>query len=58
MNELMVRVFENEEFGKIRTIVEDGEVLFCGTDVAAALGYTNPRKAVREHTKGGTKRPC
>ena len=56
MNELMTRVFENEEFGSVRTIVENGEVLFCGADVAAALGYTNPRKAVREHTKGGTKR--
>ena len=56
MNELMTRVFENEEFGQVRTIVENGEVLFCGLDVAVALGYTNPRKAIRDHTKGGTKR--
>ena len=28
MNELMTRVFENEEFGQVRTIVENGEVLF------------------------------
>ena len=39
MNELMTRVFENEEFGQVRTIVENGEVLFCSADVAKALGY-------------------
>ena len=55
MSEL--RIFENPSFGSIRTDVdENGKVLFCGTDVASALGYTNPRKAVRDHTKGGTKR--
>lgn len=54
MNEM--RIFENEQFGKVRIIEEDGKVLFCGTDVAVALGYTNPRKAVRDHTRGGTKR--
>ena len=36
MNELMV--FDNPEFGEIRTIEEDGKVLFCAKDVAAALG--------------------
>lgn len=45
-----VQIFENEQFGKVRIIEEDGKVLFCGTDVAVALGYTNPRKAVRDHT--------
>ena len=54
MNEL--KIFENREFGAIRTVEEEGKVLFCGTDIASALGYTNPRKAVRDHTKGGTKR--
>ena len=56
MNELMTRVFENEEFGKVRTIVENGEVLFCGADVAKALGYANSRKALIDHCKGVTKR--
>lgn len=55
MNELMTRVFENEEFGKVRTIVENGEVLFCGTDVARALGYSIPSKAVNTHCKGVSK---
>ena len=56
MNELMTRVFENEEFGQVRTIVENGEVLFCGADVAKALGYANSRKALIDHCKDVTKR--
>ena len=51
-----IKVFNNEQFGSVRIIEEDGKVLFCGVDVAKALGYTNPRKAVRDHTKGGTFR--
>ena len=50
-----VEIFKNPEFGSIRTLDHDGKVLFCGTDIAAALVYTNPRKAVRDHTRGGTK---
>lgn len=41
----------------VRTVVsESGEVLFLGKDVAAALGYTNPSKAMNDHCKGVTKR--
>lgn len=41
----------------VRTVVsESGEVLFVGKDVAAALGYTNPSKAMNDHCKGVTKR--
>lgn len=54
MNDL--KVFENPEFGKIRTIEEDGKVLFCGSDVAKVLGYKNPSKALSDHCKGVTKR--
>lgn len=50
-----IEIFNSPEFGSIRTLEQDGKVLFCGTDVATALGYTNPRKAVRDHTRGGTK---
>ena len=39
-------VFESPEFGSIRTVELDGVV---GKDVAEALGYTNPQKAVRDH---------
>lgn len=55
MNQQM-KVFNHEQFGNVRIIEEDGRMLFCGSDVAKALGYTNPRKAVRDHTEGGTKR--
>ena len=51
-----IRIFEHQEFGSVRTITEDGKTYFCGVDVAKALGYTNPRKAVRDHTRCGTKR--
>ena len=54
MNELMI--FNNPEFGDIRTIEEDGKVLFCGSDVARALGYKNPTKAIADHCKGTVER--
>ena len=55
MNEL--QIFNNPEFGEIRTINESGTVLFCGSDVARALGYTNTSKALTDHCKGDlTKR--
>lgn len=50
MNDL--RVFQSADFGSIRTIEQDGKVLFCGRDIAAALGYTNPIKAIADHCKG------
>lgn len=45
----------NEQFGSIRTI-EGKPQLWCGSDVAKALGYTNPQKAIRDHCKAGTER--
>jgi prophage antirepressor-like protein len=53
MNEL--QIFENEEFGSVRTIEIDGKPYFGASDVATALGYSNPRKAVIDHCKGVTK---
>lgn len=47
MNE--IQIFNNKEFGNIRTVNIDGEPWFVGKDVANALGYTNPQKAVRDH---------
>lgn len=52
-----LRAFNNPEFGTIRTIVEGGQTLFCGRDVANVLGYSDPKKAIARHCKGGTKRP-
>ena len=54
MNEL--QIFANEKFGSVRIIEEDGKVLFCGSDVAKALGYAVPRKALFDHCKGVLKR--
>lgn len=55
MNDM--QVFSNPEFGEVRTIEESGAILFCGSDVAKALGYTNPSKALNDHCRGDlTKR--
>lgn len=47
MNEL--KIFENEKFGKVRTVIVDGEPWFVGKDVAEALGFTNSRDAISTH---------
>ena len=49
MNEL--QIFTNPDFGEVRTIEENGAVLFCGSDVAKALGYQNPSRDVQRHCK-------
>lgn len=47
-----LKIFENGEFGSIRTIVdENGQILFCGSDAAKALGYQKPQNAIRMHCK-------
>ena len=44
-----LKVFSHEKFGEIRTMTdENGETLFVGNDVARALGYVNPRKALQD----------
>lgn len=48
----MLMIFENGEFGKIRTLEVAGKPYFVAKDIATALGYTNPNKAVRDHCKG------
>lgn len=57
MNNNEIKIFENVEFGKVRVIEEDGKPLFCGKDIAEALGYNEPHKAISRHCKGGMKRP-
>ena len=44
-----IKIFENEQFGSVRTILIDGQPWFVGKDVAEALGYTNTRKALLDH---------
>lgn len=55
--ENMMTIYTNAEFGDVRTIQDGDKILFCGSDVARALGYTEPHKAVARHCKGGMKRP-
>lgn len=44
-----LQIFNNAEFGSVRTIVIDGEPFFVGKDIAEVLGYSNPQKALRDH---------
>lgn len=44
MNE--IQIFNNEEFGEIRTVTIDNEPYFVGNDVATVLGYAEPRSTV------------
>lgn len=46
-----IRVFDNEQFGKVQTVCIDGEPWFVGKDVAAILGYERTTKAVVEHVE-------
>ena len=54
MNEL--QIFENPEFGEVRTVVIDDEPWFVGKDVATALGYVDVNKAVAMHVDGDDKK--
>lgn len=47
-----IQIFENPDFGEVRTMEKNGAVLFCGSDVAKALGYSNPSKALADHCRG------
>ena len=53
MNDL--QVFNNTEFGDIRTVTINNEPWFVGKDVALALGYKNPQEAVRTHIDNDDK---
>ena len=50
-----LQIFKNEEFGEVRTVEIEGKPYFCGKDVAGALGYMNPNKAVNDHCRAITK---
>lgn len=53
---MKLQIFNNEEFGRVRTAQIDDKPYFVATDIANALGYTNPRDAVLRHCKGVVKR--
>lgn len=50
-----IKVFSSEKFGQIRTVSIDNEPWFVGKDIAAALGYENSTKAVRDHVENEDK---
>lgn len=56
MTNTSMEIFKNEEFGSVRIIEEDGKYMFCASDVAKSLGYSNFRDALRRHCRGAVKR--
>lgn len=52
----MIKVYENGDFGSLRTIDDGKATLFCAKDVAMALGYKDTNNAVKLHCKGVVKR--
>ncbi|MGN8805460.1 MULTISPECIES: phage antirepressor [unclassified Blautia] len=50
-----LQIFNNSEFGSIRTTVIDGKPYFCGSDVASALGYKRPNDAISAHCRATVK---
>ena len=54
--ETAIQVFNNPQFGDIRVITdENGQILFVGKDMAKALGYANPRNALKAHVDAEDK---
>ena len=51
-----LQVFNSPEFGQVRTIIEGDKILFCASDVAKALGYSNYNDAVNKHCRAIVKR--
>lgn len=51
----MIQVYENGDFGSLRTVEEDGVVTFCAKDVAVSLGYSNTNDAIKKHCRGVAK---
>lgn len=54
-DQLQQMVFDNADFGEVRTVVIDDEPWFVGKDVAQCLGYTNPSKALADHVDDDDK---
>lgn len=54
-DQLQQMVFDNADFGEVRTVVIDGDPWFVGKDVAECLGYMNPSKALADHVDDDDK---
>ena len=46
-----IAIFNNQQFGEIRTLDEPNGTYFCGKDVATALGYSNTKDAIIRHCR-------
>lgn len=53
-----VKIFENPEFGEVRTVNIDGEPWLVGKDVATALGYVDTFGALKKHVDDEDKQNC
>lgn len=53
-----MQIFNNPEFGEIRTVVIDGEPWFVGNDVAGILKYKDKYSALRKNVDEEDKRLC
>jgi anti-repressor protein len=53
LNEL--QIFNNKEFGQVRTVIVNDKLCFIASDIANALGYTNSSKAISDHCRWVTK---
>lgn len=51
-----IQIFNNTEFGEIRTLLIDGEPWFVGRDIALKLGYQKPQNAIRDNVDEGDAR--
>ena len=49
MEQTKLTVFNNEEFGEIRTVIIDNKPWFAGKDVAVSLGYKDTSDALKKH---------
>ena len=56
MTNTNIEIFNSAEFGRVRIIEENNSFLFCASDVAKALGYSNIHSALQRHCKGVVKR--
>lgn len=50
-----LQIFNNREFGQIRTIELEGKPYFMASDVAKALGYIRPNDAINQHCRATVK---
>lgn len=53
-----LQIFNNPEFGEVRTVNIDGEPWLVGKDVAAALGYVDTFGALKKHVDDEDKQNC